>query len=250
MAAHVRALLLPLVLLPSVLLASFAWGQDIQFPELTGRVVDQADMLDAATEREITALLEGHERATGNQLVVATLEDLQGYSIEEFGYRLGRHWGIGQQDKDNGALLLVGEAERKVRIEVGYGLEGELTDAISSSIIHSVILPSFKRGQFDQGIRRGVQAMVEAIGGEYQAPTRAKPTDTRTKAFILFLVFGGWLALASITSTGGRGGSGRRLLLLGGLGALGGGRGGGFGGGGGFSGGGGGFGGGGASGGW
>lgn len=231
------------------LLTSHAWAQDIQFPELTGRVVDKADMLSPTAEQRITQLLAGHESATGNQLVVVTLEDLHGNAIEEYGYQLGRHWGIGQQGEDNGALLLVAKADRKVRIEVGYGLEGELTDAVSSSIINSIILPAFKRGQFEDGILQGANAMVQAIGGEYQAPSRAKPTDNRTKALILFLVFGGWLALASITSTGGRGGGGRGLLMLGAMSALGGGRSGGFGGGG-FSGGGGGFGGGGASGGW
>ena len=242
-----------LALTPALLLfCSLSYGQNIQFPELTGRVVDNANMIDAATEKELTALLEAHENATTNQLVVVTLEDLQGYTIEQFGYQLGRAWGIGQQGENNGALLLVGEAERAVRIEVGYGLEGELTDAISSNIIYSVILPAFRQGNFSEGISKGAQAMVQAVGGEYQMRTTkgAKPTDAGGKALILLLVFGGWLALASITSIGGGGGTGRGLLFLGALGALGGGRGGFGGGGGGFGGGGGGFGGGGASGGW
>jgi uncharacterized protein len=238
-----------------MLVCSLSYAQNIEFPELTGRVVDRAGMIDAAAEQQLTALLEAHENATTNQLVVVTLKDLQGYPIEQFGYQLGRAWGIGQKGEDNGALLLVAEAERAVRIEVGYGLEGELTDAISSNIVHSVILPAFRQGKFSEGISNGAQAMVQAVGGEYKMrSTKAKPTDTGGKALILLLVFGGWLALASITSIGGGRGSGRGLLLLGALGVLGGGRGG-FGGGGGgfgggFSGGGGGFGGGGASGGW
>ncbi len=238
----------------ALLLCGLSHAQNIEFPKLTGRVVDRADMIDAATEQKLTALLEAHENATTNQLVVVTLENLQGYPIEQFGYQLGRAWGIGQKGEDNGALLIVAEAERAVRIEVGYGLEGELTDAISSNIIHSVILPAFRQGNFSEGISQGAQAMVQAVGGEYKmrdSATSAKPTSTGGKALILLLVFGGWLALASITSIGGGRGSGRGLLLLGALGLLGGGRGG-FGGGsgGGFSGGGGGFGGGGASGGW
>lgn len=231
-----------------ILFCHTATAQDIQFPPLTGRVVDQANMLDAASEQQIAQMLEEHERATSNQIVVVTLPDLQGRTIEEFGYQLGRHWGIGQKNKDNGALLVIAKAERKVRIEVGYGLEGALTDAISSDIVHRIIVPEFKRGGFEDGIGKGVEAMMQAVAGEYSGTTEAEPTDTRTKALVLFLVFGGWLALAAFTSVGGRRG-GRGLIMLGAMGALGGRRGGGFGGGG-FGGGGGGFGGGGASGGW
>ncbi len=231
------------------------FAQDIKAPPLTGRVVDNAGMIEPAAEAQLVALLEAHENATTNQVVVVTLKDLQGYPIEQFGYQLGRAWGIGQKGEDNGALLIVAEAERAVRIEVGYGLEGELTDAISSDIIHSIILPQFKQGQFSEGISQGAQAMIQAVGGEYAMRGNAsqpKPTSGGQKALILFLVFGGWLGLTSLLSIGGGrgGGMGRSLLLLGAASALGGGRGGGFGGGGGFSGGGGGFGGGGASGGW
>ncbi|WP_240554877.1 TPM domain-containing protein [Oceanicoccus sagamiensis] len=123
-----------------------------EFPKLKGRVVDGASYLSAAAERRLSQQLQAHEQAGGNQVVVATFEDLQGYSIEEFGYQLGREWGIGQKGKDNGVLLLVAKAERKVRIEVGYGLEGTLTDAISANIIQSVILPTFKQRQFERGI--------------------------------------------------------------------------------------------------
>src|SRR5579872_841188 len=129
-----------------------------KFPPLTGRVVDAADMLDAGAQQQLTAQLEAFERASGIQLVVATLPDLQGYEIEEFGYQLGRAWGIGQRDKNNGVLLIVAKAERKVRIEVGYGLEGSLTDALSVNIINTVITPQFKTGQFAAGIEQGTQA--------------------------------------------------------------------------------------------
>lgn len=240
------------VLLLCLSLTAAVSAQDITFPELTGRVVDNANMLEPGVERQLAARLAAHEQATGNQVVVATLENLQGRTIEEFGYQLGRAWGIGQQGEDNGALLLVARDERAVRIEVGYGLEGELTDAISSNIIHGVILPRFRQGQFAEGIAEGATAMIEALGGEYQMRQAADGEEASAgkKALVLFLVFGGWLFLAMITTTGGR--SGRGGLLMGALaaGALGGGRGGFGGGGGGFSGGGGGFGGGGASGGW
>jgi uncharacterized protein len=219
------------------------------FPPLSGRVVDEANMLSADAERQIASLSEAHEKASTNQVVVATFTDLQGYSIEEFGYQLGRVWGIGQVDKNNGVLLIVANAERKVRIEVGYGLEGELTDAIASNIINVVITPSFKRAQFDQGVIAGTQAIIAALGGEYQ--TTQTPEGRKDQEFslwnllvfiiIVFFIFPGMfgrrrfsrgLALGSILSNGGGGRSS-----------------GGFGGGG-FGGGGGGFGGGGASGGW
>ncbi|HSH49628.1 MAG TPA: TPM domain-containing protein, partial [Halomonas sp.] len=109
-------------------------AQQLDFPELTGRVVDRAELLDPATESRLSDMLAAHEKASTEQLVVVTLPNLQGASIEQYGYQLGRHWGIGQAEKDNGALLIVAPNERKVRIEVGYGLEGRLTDAQSSVI--------------------------------------------------------------------------------------------------------------------
>ena len=223
------------------------------FPELTGRVVDRAGMLSSRAEREIVALSAAHEQAGGNQVVVATVPNLQGYSIEEFGYQLGRAWGIGEVGKDNGVVLLVAQAERKIRIEVGYGLEGELTDAIASNIISTVISPRFKRAQFDAGMVQGTSAIIQALGGQYevaQAPrTRGRQTTSGWKvlAFIIFFFvlpglfgrgrfFSGFLLGSAMGRSRGRRGGGFG--------------GGGFGGGGGFSGGGGGFGGGGASGGW
>src|SRR5208282_4771954 len=98
------------------------------------------------TQSELSDMLATHEGATGEQVVVVTLPSLQGYSIEDFGYQLGRTWGIGQKDKNTGALLIVAPNEHKVRIEVGYGLEGKLTDAQSSVIINRDILPEFRRG--------------------------------------------------------------------------------------------------------
>jgi uncharacterized protein len=218
-----------------------------KFPALSGRVVDGAGLLDAATVQRLDGQLGEFERASGIQLVVATVPDLQGYEIEEFGYQLGRAWGIGQKDKNNGVLLIVAQAERKVRIEVGYGLEGTLTDALSASIIQSVIVPRFKTGQFESGVEQGAQAIMAALKGEYQPPQRAKKSSDSPGGLVILLLmvvavmflrgFGG--------GPGGFGGGGRGLFLPGTFG----GGGGGFGGGG-FSGGGGGFGGGGASGNW
>lgn len=222
------------------------------FPELTGRVVDRADMLPAKVERRLSQMLEAHEQSTTEQVVVVTLPNLQGYAIEDFGYQLGRHWGIGQEGEDNGALLLVAKDERRIRIEVGYGLEGRLTDATSATIINQIITPAFRQGDFATGIANGAAAMVQVLGGEPLAvpkSSRQAAEDDRPHPAlgILFFVI---VLIAFFRGGVGGGRGGRSALLAGALaGGLGGGRGGGFGGGG-FSGGGGGFGGGGASGGW
>src|SRR6266851_4374770 len=127
------------------LLSGAALAYEPKFPPLMGRVVDDAGILTRSTRAALTDMLAQRERATGNQVVIVTLKDLQGYTIEDFGYQLGRKWGIGQKEKSNGVLLIVAPKEHKVRIEVGYGLEGTLTDAISRTIIDNYILPSFKR---------------------------------------------------------------------------------------------------------
>lgn len=246
------SLLLALLLLQP--LAS--WAQSTpDFPDLTGRVVDQANMLSPDVEARLSQMLQAHEQTSTEQVVVVTLPDLQGYPIEDFGYQLGRHWGIGQEGEDNGALLIVAKEERKVRIEVGYGLEGRLTDADSSVIINRIITPAFRQGDFQSGITNGAAAMIQVLGGEPMAVAeRQQPGGVQEKpdARLVGLFFILMLAVVFfIGSRGGRGGRGGAALvgaaILGGM--MGGRGGGGFGGGG-FGGGGGGFGGGGASGGW
>ena len=152
-------LLCLLIFAPSTLAA------EPKFPTLTGRVVDDAGVLSAATQSQLTDMLAAHERATGQQVVVVTLDSLQGFTIEDFGYQLGRHWGIGQKGTNTGALLIVAPKEHKVRIEVGYGLEGTLTDAQSRIIIEQSILPSFRSGDFNTGILNGTQAIIQVLGG-------------------------------------------------------------------------------------
>ena len=214
-----------------------------EFPRLTGRVVDRAGILSASTERQITQQLVIHEQSTTNQIVVATLPNLQGYSIEEFGYQLGRHWQVGQAESNNGVVLLVAKKERKIRIEVGYGLEGSLTDALAANIIQTVIRPQFKKGDFDRGVTQGVEAIIAAIKGEYQAKKTKDSKDSKIWLFLIAFLFLWHFIKPFFRSFGGSGFGGRSGYYRGG--------GGGFSsGGGGFSGGGGGFGGGGASGGW
>ena len=162
----------------------------LDFPRLTGRVVDDAGLLSAAEERRLTAKLESHEQATSNQLVVVTLPSLQGSEIEDFGYQLGRHWGIGQAGRDNGVLLIVAPNERKVRIEVGYGLEGDLPDAIAKLIIENDILPAFRGGNFPAGIDAGVDAIILAIAGAYQPLEKNRSGEEVQKNFILLVFLG------------------------------------------------------------
>ena len=149
-----------------LLLAGGAGAAEPVFPALSGRLVDEAGVLSPQARDQIGSMLARHEQATGDQIVVVTVKSLQGVSIEEFGSRLGRSWGIGEKGRDNGAILLVAPNEHKVRIEVGYGLEGRLTDAQSRVIIEQVILPAFRNGDFNTGVEAGAAAMLRVLGGE------------------------------------------------------------------------------------
>jgi uncharacterized protein len=243
-----------------LILAASAGAATPQFPPLTGRVVDDANILNGQTRDELTAMLARHEQVTGEQMVVVTLPSLQGYPIEEFGYQLGRYWGIGQKGKNTGVLLIVAPKERKVRIEVGYGLEGQLTDAQSRIIIENQILPSFKQGDYDAGVLAGTSAILTALGGSPEAgnpPQRQPAQPLLDSPWVIPLLFGGWMLFlvlrrAFVTPYGARGMRRVRnpIFIPGPFPPSGGFPRGGGGFGGGFSGGGGSFGGGGASGGW
>jgi uncharacterized protein len=241
-------------------LASLACALD--FPALTGRVVDQAGVIDAASRDKLEAQAKQLEDKSGIQLVVATVKSLQGGDIETYANQLFRFWKLGEAKNNNGVLLLVAPTERKVRIEVGYGLEGTLTDAASSVIVSSVIIPRFKTGDFSGGIQSGVAGIIDVLSGDSadwhrKVDVRTEsPSSDFNKLFPLLLFAGVLLVVWYLIHNAGGPGGGRR----GGLGPmiLGSGFGGGFGGGGfsgggfggGFSGGGGSSGGGGASGGW
>jgi len=139
-----------------------------KYPHLSGRVVDDAKLLQSSIRRKLGQILKKHERETTNQVVVVTIKSLQGYSIEEFGLGLGNHWKIGQKGKDNGVLLIVASNERKVRIEVGLGLEDTLTDALAQDIIDTRILPEFRENEIEVGIQGGVTGILEVLGGTYE----------------------------------------------------------------------------------
>ena len=243
-------------------LTAFAFALD--FPALTGRVVDQAGVINAASRAAIDAKLKALEDKSGIQLVVATVKSLQGGDIETYANQLFRFWKLGEAKKNNGVLLLVAPTEHKVRIEVGYGLEGTLTDALSSVIISSAIVPRFKTGDFSGGIDRGVDGIISVLSGdaaEWHRKVNVRSEDASSDFNKVFpLLFFGLLFLVMwylIRHAGGGPGSGGRRsgigpIILGSLlgGGFGGGSSGGGGFGGGFSGGGGSSGGGGASGGW
>lgn len=251
-----------LLLMLLCLLAPMAHAQS--FPKLSGQVVDAANLLSSPQEATLMARLASIETRTGRQVVVATIPDLQGYDIADYGYRLGRAWGIGAKETNDGALLIVAPNDRKVRIEVGYGLEGILTDAMSSRIIREDITPRFKAGD----MAGGIQAGVDRIGALLALPpdeARALAAKTQQDArqgdgggvlifwIALFVIFFVVLPLMSRMKGGRRyrGGGGAPVIIWGpGDWGSGGGGGSSWGGGGGFSGGGGSFGGGGASGDW
>jgi uncharacterized protein len=164
------------------------------FPTLTGRVVDQANVLDAVRRARLDMKLADLEAKNGTQLVVVTLPSLQGYDIADYGYQLGRHWGIGQKGKNTGALLIVAPRDRKVRIEVGYGLEGTLTDAVSRLIIDNAILPRFRAGDLPGGIERGVDDLVQVLSGDAEdfkkraAERGARSTGEPLSAFAVTMI--------------------------------------------------------------
>ncbi|MES2336774.1 MAG: TPM domain-containing protein [Pseudomonadota bacterium] len=277
-----------MLLLLALIVAPVSSVSAQSFPKFTGFVVDNANVLPPEVEATLTAKLDALQKNSKRQLVVATVPDLQGYPIEEYGYRLGRAWGVGMTDVNNGAILIVAPNERKVRIEVGTGLEPVLTDAFSSVTINQTILPRFKAGDLPGGVVAGTDAIIGQLAAspeEAQARLDAavKQFDRTHKTrrsggggFPVSLIFWGMILLFVLLSLGRRGkgrkyrGDGDGVLPVvlwsianevanssrgggGGFGGWGGGSGGGGGGwgGGGFSGGGGGsFGGGGASGGW
>jgi uncharacterized protein len=169
-----------------------------KFPELTGRVVDNAGLLTPQDKAAIEAELKAIEDKSTDQVVVVTLPDLGGYAIDDYGYQLGRHWKIGQKDKDNGAVLIVAPNERKVRIETGRGLEAHLTDAMSRIIIENAILPKFRRGDFSGGIRDGVRDIKATIEGDAEAVkerARGRVGEHQEVDYTALIMIAVWIAI-------------------------------------------------------
>jgi uncharacterized protein len=197
--------------------ASTARAADVatDVPTLSGRVVDDAAILGFATRARLTTTLEAHERSTGNQIAVLTTPTIGGEPIEDYANRVFAAWKLGQKGKDNGVLLVVVPRDRKMRIEVGYGLEATLPDAAAGRIIHDVMTPSFKARDYERGVSEGVAAIVATLEGrpdataERAATNRFRPVDMPWPARIFagLFIFGiiGFFTFAGIMATGGGG---------------------------------------------
>ena len=223
-------------LLAVLLLVHAALAQTLTFPPLTGPVVDEAGLLTPADTASLDASLRALEAKTGAQVVVATVKSLRGATIEDYGYQLGRAWKIGQKDTSTGALLIVAPNDHTVRIEVGYGLEGTLTDAAPRLIIETVILPRFRANDYPGGIKGGVAQIAQILTADAQTG-EIRPTGTPSLAtpagdvpvwpvillglgFVVMLIYcairGGALCqflfqmLYMIAASSGRGGGGGR----------------------------------------
>jgi uncharacterized protein len=182
------------VLAVLIVCLSAALAQTLTFPALAGRVVDDAAVLDSATRASLTEKLAALETKSTDQLVVATVRSLQGTSVEDYANRLFREWRLGQQGKNNGVLMLVAPNDRKVRIEVGYGLEGTLPDAVSKLIIENAILPRFRANDFAGGISRGVDDVIQVLTDNSEewkqraAGQRPKSQLTEVQATVIFFL--------------------------------------------------------------
>ena len=216
----------------SLALTAFAFD----FPALSGRVVDQANIMSPVTRSDVEAKSKDLEDKSGIQLVVATVKSLQGSDIETYANQLFRFWKLGEAKKNNGVLLLVAPAEHKVRIEVGYGLEGTLTDALSSVIITSAITPRFKANDFSAGIERGVDGIIAVLttdAAEWHRKAKVRSDDPMVAFGALFpalllvvVIFFVWYLIHNANGPPGRGRTQRlralrRLLGIGRVGGLG-----------------------------
>lgn len=195
MGANGKGLALAVIaaLLVVILAAPVTWAREV--PTFKGYVNDYADMISPDSEARLTRALQSFDLSDSTQIAILTVDSLQGDALEDFAIRVVDAWKIGQKDKDNGALLLVAKEERKIRIEVGYGLEGVLTDLLSGRIIDTVISPRFKAGRVDEGFEAGVAAMIDATRGEFKADNRGQRGRGRDEPPPLFtyIFFGGAL---------------------------------------------------------
>jgi len=172
-------------------------GHALDVPKLQGYVNDYAAMISPPVRAELNNELGAFEQSDSTQIVILTVPSLEGEALEDFSIKVAEAWKIGQKNKDNGAILLVAKQERKIRIEVGRGLEGRLTDLMSGRIIDLVMKPRFKRGDFDGGFVAGVSALIDATRGEFKADGHRDPQKHNGFSQIFtFLIFGGIILLA------------------------------------------------------
>ncbi len=199
-----------LLLALALILFSSGWAVALEVPPLKSRVNDYASILSPATAQQLEAMLQNFEATDSTQIVLLTIPSLEGDSLENFSMRVVEAWKIGQAKLDNGALLLISKNDRKLRIEVGYGLEGKLTDLTSGRIIRDVITPRFKEGDFDQGVTNGLSAMMAAVKGEFTAsPSSEKKRHSNVDpgaffilAIVVFSIMGRLLTRVPLLSAG------------------------------------------------
>jgi len=166
-----------------VALALFVPALAADVPFLSGRVVDNAELLTAATREKLGAAMKAHEDTTGDQIALLTVPTIGGESIEEYATRVFEAWKLGEKGRDNGVLIVIVPQDRKMRIEVGYGLEGTLTDVAASRIIRDVMTPRFKAGNFDQGTRDGVLAVIAQLEGKAAVTAPAAARSSGSSSF-------------------------------------------------------------------
>ena len=205
MSPHPRPLRIFLLLLLFLLFPVLADARDVPF--LSGRVVDEAGMIPADVRQRIEQKLAAFEQRTGIQVAVLTVESLEGDPIEDFSIRVAETWKLGQQGKDNGVIFIVAEQDRRMRIEVGYGLEPVLTDAESGRILDNIVRPAFRSGDFGGGIEHGVDAILAGLGGEEvpaQPAAEARESQRGVPAgfILIFLFVIGTFSLIAVTTSG------------------------------------------------
>ena len=181
-----------------------AEGKEIPEPLV---VQDLAEVLNEARKNGIRKAIEFHESKTGNEIAILTVESLEGEILENYSLRVARTWGVGKKDQDNGVLILVAMQERKIRIEVGYGLERILTDDLAGSIIHYHIAYWFKHGEYGRGIMEGANTVIKVLEGRYKGPPPKREGESKARTAsdyvffgVLFFVFG-FPSLLSMTRT-------------------------------------------------
>jgi uncharacterized protein len=179
-------------------------------PPLAQRLVhDEANIISAPTEAMLESMLRAERDSTSNEIAVLTIRSLQGEPIEEYSLRVVEAWKLGKAEKDNGVLLLIAIEDKQMRIEAGYGLEGVLTDALSSRINRNEIAPRFRQGDYDGGVQDGVAAIIQSIKGEYKnddPPQRRKSSRRSPLTTLVILII--IIIIASRRGRGGRGGGG------------------------------------------
>jgi uncharacterized protein len=201
-------------LLALVVTASSASAPAADVPFLAGRVNDTAGMLSLDAAGKLDAMLRAHEDSTSNQVVVLTVSSLEGEEIEAFAIRVVDTWKLGQKGKDNGVLFVVARDERKVRIEVGRGLEGNLPDITCGTIIRKEVLPKFKAGDMDGGTIAGVEAILAAIRGAYTPEEETDAVEGFLAGLVGFMIFLSVVGIFTIMGIIGQGFIGWFLYLF------------------------------------